>query len=285
MSPSACNLPPSPKAVSHSPRNDSRISHASPAKITTSELECPAPLQSCGFVINRQGNFLVCTICRRAVLGSIAAKHAANHGLTFLKKANMNKVIEGYGVIHNDKQLKTFKETVSNKTPLAYEGIDLSTGFKCVHCGYVSVTYEATRVHISRLHSSLPDRAKPKAIKIQDLYFNPNDKLIIEVRERLSSNDATDLMVAWEDHISDIEDEDPPMPATRELPPWLKTLGWLKHLEGMDPNVVCAFLATVRKSKLCKSVTKAVIGYLSAAMEYLGSLLLQVRQVLKSVTT
>lgn len=278
--------PPPPNTGKRLSHNDHPAQSPKPQdseKPYDSELEYHQDLQRCGYIINTRGNFLVCTICpeSRAVFSSIAIAHAKGHGLVLRKK--LSQVIQNYHVLAD---IDGFNSTIACiKKPVAYEGIPVSDGYKCQHCSYASTTLKTVQGHIGQKHSDVVDRRSPKATRIQSLYFHPNDKVIIAVRDRLRSEEATDLMAAWEDDGSDLEDEDPMIPATRELPPWLKTLGWLKHLEGMDAAHVCGFLATVQKSTLCKSVTKAVSAYLSVAMHHLGSMLLQVRQVLKSVTT
>lgn len=233
-------------------------------------------------MVNGRGKFLVCTVCRRAILRSIALAHAKGHNLTLPKKLEVTKTIQSYDVLTD---IEHFNTTIGHlKKPVAYEGIDVIAGYKCQHCTYVSTTRNTVQVHLSQTHSDLPHRHPPKATRVQVLYLSPNDKVVIEVQERLDTIEATNLMAAWVNHSPNSDDDSKIVLATRELPPWLKTLGWLKLLEDLNPADIADFLVRIRKSNLYKLVSRAIACYLHDAMEHLSSMLLQIRQTLKSVT-
>lgn len=246
------------------------------------ELEKPIELRDAGFIVNTRGNFLICTSCHRAILGSIAVGHAQGHKITNFKRNSLEKYIRHRGLLNTESDLTNFLRV---KRHLEFQGLPTTDGYSCTHCHYICGKERSIRQHLSDTHKDLPFRRQYKIVKVQHAYFHPNPNIFIRVQEQLNAPEATDLRTVWDNNQPDftplISSTDLP---TRQLPPWLKKLQWHDHLKGANPGTVADLLAMVAKTPEYHMLHKALTFYLHNAMARLKDMFPQIRQLLKSIT-
>lgn len=236
-----------------------------------------------GFIVNTRGKFLICTSCRRAILGSIAASHAHGHKLKSFRKNSIETYIRHQHLLNTEADLDTFLQV---KCHLEFKGLETIDGYMCGHCHYICGKEQAMRQHLSDTHQHLPSRRRYSIVKVQHAYFHPNPNVFIRVREQLETPQATDLRTLWDQSQPDFTSIIPStVLPTRQLPPWLNTLKWNDHLRGTNPNTVTEVLAAMAKTSEYQLLYKSITFYLENAMRRLNNMLPQIRQVLKSVTT
>lgn len=230
----------------------------------------------------------------RALVGGIAESHLKNHRKKNQKGFNgrtwreITKIIEHYISIHDllvsEEDGKTFVEQLKQPTA-PFRGIDTEEGHRCPSCAYICAGDGVIKSH--KCSTPREYRSLPVTTTVQHLYLYPNIRRYIYVHSGLATPTSLNLMEAFERACANFDDPPLEMPSSscRQLPPWMNSLNWHKHLQGINLASTVKFAQdVVYKSNTTKSLMRLLTTYLLAVKTSLLNVHPLLLQNLESVT-
>lgn len=253
-----------------------------------------------GLCINTVGRFFICIACERALLPPVCKGHMKTHSIAYrsAEESLLLRYSEKYKIVQT---FEEFKNHISQYNRLtAFEGLPIQEGFICDICKHGFTSKKSYRAHRSKGHegnegnegnstSSKPvDKTstsnKEGMKKMQHFFLNPQASIYLEVHGRLATQKGTDALADW----LSVESQTPAVNYTRvpvrELPAWLKQLGWMDLVQGLDPENFHRFKQELKETNLFGEVSMALTEYLKRSTSHLTNMRAEVRQILASET-
>lgn len=195
--------------------------------------------------------------------------------------ATLDNVVSRFSLFTTVVDFQTHLDTLRNV--IAFDGIHVNQAYHCTECRHAATTRGSMKSHWSRKHRGIK-RPKLKLAPVQRILLTSKYDRWIPVQPKLNSPQAQDAMTAWTDAYASLSPIKPPPTKANEPQPWLRTLGWLRFVEGLNPEDMAGLVDSVKKDPLFKTLSDALVEYLRNAMHMLGVVPHQVRQILRSIT-